>query len=175
MDRADPGRLFGHLASPLQHGLSPLPSLPGHRASAHKSVLHSPLCLHFPLPSLPQFPPRTQDGGWLAVTRVRESHELPSAPPGLSCAFGAGWDHCPSHPAYNVEVGQAGSPGASRWSPLSPSWGASRGCGFWRSERSHRCSSGAREAAGGPVHGGSCASVTDSCLRVQEWPVPLKH
>lgn len=62
MDRADPGRLFGHLASPLQHGLSPLPSLPGHRASAHKSVPAPPtlpsLSSPFPAPASPK------DTGW---------------------------------------------------------------------------------------------------------------
>lgn len=35
--------------------------------------LHPPLCPHFLLPSLPQLPLRTQDRGWLTVTRVRQS------------------------------------------------------------------------------------------------------
>lgn len=86
MNRADPGRLFGRSASPLRQGPSSLPSLPGHRAPAHGSVPAPPILPSLSSPFLPQVPSRTQDGRWPVVARVGQSHELPSAPPGLCCA-----------------------------------------------------------------------------------------
>lgn len=57
---------------PLPFGMAFPLSLPSQDTGPQCTSLslHLPLCLHFPLPSLPQFPPRTQDSGWLAVTGV---------------------------------------------------------------------------------------------------------